>query len=113
MTIDIRIKIALGLLLGVGTVLGTAQAKAATPGTETHYLCDASQHLVVWRDGDKATVQFIDRTYQLKRKASGIGEQYLAPKAALIIDGPEAVFVADNRLQLGRCVQSRSIALAK
>jgi hypothetical protein len=59
---------------------------------------------------DSASVEFIDRTYRLQRKASDLGVQYIAPKAALIIDGPEAVFVADDRLQLGRCVESSSLA---
>ena len=109
-----RIKVALGLLAGVASVLGAA-AHAATPAaqaTETHYQCDPAQHFVVRRTPTKASVEFIDRTYTLDRKASDIGVKYLAPKAALIIDGKEAVFVADDRLQLGRCVQATSRSVA-
>ena len=110
--IEMRVKLAAGLLIGVVSFLGSAHAIAATPvrGGETHYLCDAHQHLVVRRNAQSASVEFIDRTYQLERKASDLGVQYIAPKAALIIDGPEAVFVADDRLQLGRCVETRSFA---
>lgn len=112
--IEMRVKIAVGLLVGVVSLLGSAHAIAApVGGTETHYLCDAHQHLVVRRTAQAASVEFIDRTYQLQRKASDLGVQYIAPKAALIIDGPEAVFVADDRLQLGRCVESGSLALAR
>lgn len=113
--IEMRVKLAVGLLIGVVSLLGSVHAIAATPSsaTETHYLCDAHQHLVVRRTAKAASVEFIDRTYQLQRRASDLGVQYMAPKAALIIDGPEAVFVADDRLQLGRCVEARSIALAK
>ena len=110
--IEMRVKLAVGLLVGVASVFGSAHTVAATPApaNETHYLCDSHQHLVVRRTADSASVEFIDRTYQLQRKASHLGVQYIAPKAALIIDGPEAVFVADDRLQLGRCVESNSLA---
>jgi len=108
--IEMRVKLAVGLLVGVSSVLGSAHASAATPTKTTHYLCDSHKHLVVRRTADNASVEFIDRTYQLQRKASDLGVQYIAPKAALIIDGPEAVFVADDRLQLGRCVEARSFA---
>lgn len=106
-------KSAAKLLFGAVLLAGiAASAAAAEPATETRYQCDAAQHLVVRRAGDTASVEFIDRTYTLKRKASDLGVKYLAPKAALIIDGPEAVFVADDRLQLGRCVEAKTIALA-
>jgi hypothetical protein len=107
-----KVKLAVGMLAGAVSLLGSAHAFAATPrqASETHYLCDAHQHLVVRRTAQSASVEFIDRTYKLQRKASDLGVQYMAPKAALIIDGPEAVFVADDRLQLGRCVQANSFA---
>jgi hypothetical protein len=109
-----RVKLAVGLLAGVVSLLASAHAIAAPSAAakETRYLCDASQHLVVRRTAKAASVEFIDRTYTLTRKASDLGVQYIAPKAALIIDGPEAVFVADDRLQLGRCLEARSVALA-
>jgi YD repeat-containing protein len=109
---DSRLALA-AIAIAAAATAGAAQAASAgAPATETRYQCDAAQHLVVRRTADKASVEFIDRTYTLQRKASGIGEQYLAPKAALIIDGPEAVFVADDRLQLGRCVESSTATVA-
>jgi len=110
--IEMRVKVGIVMMAGAASLLGPVQGAAAAPAEKaTHYLCDSHQHLVVRRTADSASVEFIDRTYQLQRKASDLGVQYIAPKAALIIDGPEAVFVADDRLQLGRCVEAtRSFA---
>src|SRR5512144_1981555 len=110
---DVRIKVAAGILLGVLGLLGTAQAAHAATVTEVRYACDERQRLLVWESDRLATVQFIDRTYELQRKRSSIGRKYIAPTAALIIDGPSAVFVAQDRLQLGRCIESTQVALAK
>jgi len=109
--IKMRLNIAVLIAAGAATLLGPVESAAAAPAAKaTHYLCDSHQHLVVRRTADSASVEFIDRTYQLQRKASDLGIQYIAPKAALIIDGPEAVFVADDRLQLGRCLEASSLA---
>jgi hypothetical protein len=108
MTKVMKIKVAGGLLFGVLSVLGAGHA-AASP-VKQRYACDGRQNLVIWRSADVATVQFIDRTYVLQRRSSSIGEKYIAPTSALIIDGPSAVFVADDRLQLGRCVETSSLA---
>ena len=110
--IEMRLTVGVLMMAGAASLLGPAQTAAAAPAPAraTHYLCDSHQHLVVRRTADSASVEFIDRTYRLQRKASDLGVQYVAPKAALIIDGPEAVFVADDRLQLGRCVESNSLA---
>ena len=110
---DSRIALAAIALAAAALTAGAAQAASVrAPATETRYQCDAAQHLVVRRTADKASVEFIDRTYTLQRKASDLGVKYLAPKAALIIDGREAVFVADDRLQLGRCIQASQTASA-
>jgi YD repeat-containing protein len=111
MMIETRVKVAFGILIGVASVIGSAHATAAPVGTETHYQCDARQRLVVWRTADSATVQFIDRTYELRRRDSGIGIKYIAPKAALIIDGNSAVFVAQDRLQLGQCLEASQMEI--
>lgn len=109
--IDCRIALVAIAFVAAGLTAGAAQATSAgTPATETRYQCDAAQHLVVRRTADRASVEFIDRTYTLQREASDLGVKYLAPKAALIIDGREAVFVADDRLQLGRCIQASQTA---
>lgn len=106
---DARLKIAAALLVAVLSTLGVAHAAAAA-SSQVQYACDARQHLVVTRSTKSATVQFIDRTYELRRKPSSIGEKYISKTAALIIDGPSAVFIAEDRLQLGSCVEATSLA---
>lgn len=106
---NMRIRVAGGMLLGVLSVLGAAQANAAAPPT-VRYACDARQNLTIQRDAKTAHVSFIDRTYELRRKRSGIGLKYESGNAALMIDGPSAVFVAPDRLQLGACVEALSVA---
>jgi hypothetical protein len=103
-----RVRIAAGLMLGVLSLLGGAQAVAAT-AVEIQYACDGSQRLTVRQANEAADVRFIDRTYRLNRKSSNLGERYSSANAALAIDGSFAVFVAGDRLQLGKCVEvSRS-----
>jgi membrane-bound inhibitor of C-type lysozyme len=104
MLTDTRLKVA-GSLMVVLSLLGAAQAHAATP-TAVRYQCSPRQNLVVSRTADKALVRFIDRTYELRRTRSNIGAKYTSPTAALIIDGPSVVFVAENRLQLGTCLEA-------
>lgn len=108
----IHIKAAVGLIIGAVSFIGSAQAASSAPATQTRYQCDSRQRLVVWRTADSAKVEFIDRTYELRRKPSDIGIKYIAPEAALMIDGNSAFFVAQDRLQLGRCVEASSIASA-
>lgn len=109
---DSRTRIAAGLWISILSVLATAQAAHASPVTEVRYACDSAQRLVVRQSGDTATVQFMDRSYLLKRVSSSIGEKFLAPTAALIVDGKSAVFVAEDRLQLGQCLEESRIASA-
>jgi hypothetical protein len=107
-----RMKVATGLLAGVLSLLGGANVTAAvaeTLPTEVRYACDPAQRLIVTKSATKAAVQFIDRKYELERTASSIGEKYLSSTAALIIDGPSAVFIAEDRLQLGECVEVTSL----
>lgn len=101
---DMRLKIAAALLATVVSVLGAAQAHAA-PVDATRYVCDRRQQLVVIRSATEAQVRFIDRTYDLRRRPSGLGIKYASATATLILDGPSAVFVAEDRLQLGACVE--------
>lgn len=108
---DMRIRIAAGLIIGVLSVLGRAEAHAAGL-TAVRYACDAQQSLVIQRDKATAQVRFVDRSYKLRRKPSSIGEKYISPTAALIIDGPFAVFVAEDRLQLGACTEAIPAASA-
>ena len=109
---DLRIRVAAGLLVGVLSVLGITQAHAAAL-TQTRYACDARQSLTVERDASRARVNFVDRSYELHRKRSNIGVKYSSPAAALIIDGESAVFVAEDRLQLGSCTKALKIGLVR
>jgi len=102
MLTDTRLKVAGGLMAIVLSLLGSAQVHAATP-TATRYQCAPRQNLVVSRTDETAVVHFVDRTYELRRKRSSIGVKYTSPMATLIIDGLSAVFVAEDRLQLGTC----------
>lgn len=107
---DVRIKLAAALLLGVVSLLGTAHAAQAAPVIETRYACDGGQRLVVRQSARVASVQFVDRTYELRQKHSSIGRKFLSPTAALIVDGDSAVFVAQDRLQLGQCLEASRTA---
>lgn len=109
---DTRIPIAAGLMSGVVAVLSLAAAARAGTATETRYACDGAQKLVVRQTANMASVDFIDRSYLLQRARSSTGQNFLAPNAALIIDGQTAVFVAQDRLQLGKCLKVRLAASA-
>lgn len=105
MLTDMRLKVAGSLMALVLPLLGAAQAHAATP-TEMRYQCAPRQNLVVSRTDETAVVRFVERSYELRRKGSSIGVKYTSARAALIIDGPSAVFVAEDRLQLGTCLEA-------
>ena len=102
---DSRIRVAGALMIGVLSVLAAAQAHATAPET-VRYACEDRQTLSVQRDARSARVIFPDRSYALERKPSGIGVKYASSSAALIIDGSSAVFVADDRWQLGACTEA-------
>jgi len=102
---DTRVRVACGLFLGVMSVLWGAQAHARA-GAPIRYACEGRQNLVIQRDRTTASVNFTDRSYDLRRKPSSIGVKYESPTAALIIDGRSAIFVAEDRLQLGACTEA-------
>lgn len=104
--IDARTKIAAIVLVGVLSTLATAQAAQAARAVDIRYACDEGQRLLVRQSAKVASVQFADRSYELRQARSSIGRKYLSPIAALLIDGPSAVFVAQDRLQLGRCLEA-------
>lgn len=95
---------AAALLLGALSLLGSAQAHAAA--ADIQYACDGGQRLIVHPYAGGASVEFIDRTYELMSKRSSFAERYVSATAALMIDGPSAVFAAEDRLQLGQCVEA-------
>ena len=99
------------LLAGLCAALHCAGASAAT--TPMRYTCSADKHLTVERNASVARVSFDGRSYDLHRKHSSIGDKYLSTDAALIIDGPSAVFVTGGNLDLGSCVQEVPLALGE
>ena len=88
--------------------IGTAQAHPVL--IVVRYACPASQELTVMRDSQKAHVSLAGRTYDLERRRSSIGAKYLSSEAALIIDGPSAVFVGPDNLDLGTCTRAVPVA---
>jgi membrane-bound inhibitor of C-type lysozyme len=104
-----RIKLAAALLFTAVASLAGTSVQAAQVQT-VRYACQPRQDFVVESDRKVALVRFEDRTYELKRKASDIGIKYVSPTATLIIDGPSAIFVAEDRLQLGACNEMLPIA---
>ena len=66
----------------------------------------------VERSGATAHVTLAGRTYDLKWKQSSIGDKFISPTAALIIDGDSAIFVSEDQLNLGPCTTTVPIAAA-
>jgi len=66
--------------------------------------------MIVERSGDTAHVTLAGRTYPLKWKQSSIGDKFISPTAALIIDGGSAIFVSEDQLSLGPCTKTLPIA---
>lgn len=99
-----------GALLFAGIVAICGVRLDAGQVRSIRYACDPRQNLLVQSDARLALVRFQDRTYELKRKGSDIGIKYASPTATLIIDGPSAIFVAEDRLQLGACTQMVPLA---
>lgn len=64
----------------------------------------------VERSGATAHVTLAGRTYALKWKQSSIGDKFLSPTAALIIDGDSAIFVSEDQLNLRPCTKAVPIA---
>lgn len=102
----------LALLFGV-LALVLAQTVRASAPVQIRYRCDNSEALVVRQSDDEAAVRYMDRSYLLRRTHSNIGKKYLAPRAALIIDGQSAVFVAEDRLHLGQCLETGRTARSR
>jgi hypothetical protein len=88
-----------------------AAAGAHAAQAPVRYTCPADQDLTVQRTASTARVTFNGRSYALQRKHSSIGDKYLSANAALIIDGPSAVFVADGTLGMGACQEAVPVAL--
>jgi hypothetical protein len=107
---DRKIGIAALLIAVFPGPLAAEPAASAAPGVQ--YRCSSRQNIIIERDRSSARVTFGSRTYVLWRKASDLGQKYLSSAAALIIDGPSAVFVADDGTDLGMCIEAVPVASA-
>ena len=97
------------LFASVSAAFASASAHAATGAVQ--YSCAGGTELTVQTDGNSARVSMNGRSYDLQRKHSSIGAKYLSAGAALIIDGPSAVFVAESALHLGPCIETMPMTL--
>ena len=97
----------------VGAILATSGIQAHAAPSPVRYACTERPDLIVERDRSSAQVRVANQTYDLQRKRSSIGAKYGSASAALIIDGASAIFVADNRLDLGNCVKAVPLAAAR
>lgn len=88
----------------------TASLEAAPRSVS--YACSPGDALTIARDRSTARVSYAGRIYDLQRKRSDVGLTYLSPKAALVIDGNSAIFVADDHYDLGTCVKGVGLASA-
>ena len=107
MVVKVLTRRALGLLALIFGSLGSAHA-GATVVAPVRYACADKAELVITRSAESATVVFRARTYTLGRSRSSIGEKYLSDAAALIVDGPSAVFISEDRHGAGACVAASS-----
>lgn len=106
-------KIRISALLVALSVAAAGKAEPLSPaGTRVQYTCSGQQDILIERDHSLARVTFGARSYVLARKSSDIGQKYLSRSAALIIDGPSAVFVADDGTDLGMCMETVPVASA-
>ena len=99
------------LLVAVTALPATIHAH---PNSNTsQYTCAAEVgDMKVERSGATAHVTLAGRTYALKWKQSSIGDKFLSPTAALIIDGDSAIFVSEDQLNLGPCTKTLTITAA-
>jgi hypothetical protein len=95
------------------TLAGFGAAQAHPAPNTIRYACATRQELTVQRDGSSARVGLAGRNYDLQRRRSSLGDEYISSNAALIIDGSSAIFVADDRLDLGTCVKATSVAFVR
>ena len=91
----------------LSVLIGTQAHAAAAP---VRYTCGGQREILIKRDHSHAIVRLNGRSYELRRKQSSIGEKYISPVAALIIDGASAVFVAQGHLDLGACTAAVPLA---
>ncbi|HZU50938.1 MAG TPA: hypothetical protein VE968_03590 [Sphingomicrobium sp.] len=100
------------LVLGFAiTAFSVGEAHSAQ--APVRYACSTSENLTLVRTSQDARVQLGGHSYELKRARSSIGSKYLSTNAALIIDGPSLIFVADDNPNLGPCVKAVPVAATR
>ena len=99
------------LVAFVSGAVAVTQAQGA-PGP-VRYACPASADLAVQRNGSTASVNYAGHRYELQRKRSSVGDKYVSPNAALIIDGNSAIFVAEDVIDLGTCTKAVPVASSR
>lgn len=104
-------KITLTLAALMAASFANTQARAVP--SPVRYECPASEDLAVLRNRSTAHVNYAGRSYELERKRSSIGNKYVSPNAALIIDGNSAIFIAEDLLDLGTCTKAVPVASAR
>lgn len=97
-------------IAGAITVAAFGSGLANAAGNIVRYACPANADLSVERDRRTARVIVSGRSYELQRVRSSIGDKYLSPHAALIVDGSSALFVAEDRPDLPVCVRAVPVA---
>ena len=96
-------------LVAVTALAATVHAQPSSKASQ--YTCAAEVgDMRVERSGTTAHVTLAGRTYALKWKQSSIGDKFISPTAALIIDGDSAIFVSEDQLNLGPCTKAVPIA---
>ena len=99
------------LFVAVTALAATVQAHPTSKVSQ--YACAAQVGAMrVERSGATAHITLAGRSYALKWKHSSIGEKFISPTAALIIDGDSAIFVSEDQLDLRPCTKTVPIAAA-
>ena len=102
-----------GRVFAAVMIAALATTPAIAAAKPVRYACPASEDLAVQRDHSTARVEFGGRTYELQRQRSSLGDKYISSRAALIIDGRSATFVADDLFDLGTCFKTVPLAAAR
>ena len=106
------VKLTIARFILSAAIAGSVTASLEAAPGPVSYSCTPGDALTIAHDRSSARVSYAGRTYDLQRKRSGIGLTYLSPKAALVIDGNSAIFVADDHYDLGTCIKGIPLASA-
>lgn len=91
--------------------LCSAHVSAETPRATATFQCLGGETIQVQVTPRKASVHYAGKIYTMDRRASSIGIKFIAPGAALILDGAFAAFVADDAPLLRQCRSAQPLAV--